>query len=271
MQSWFSKKGCSAGSARQQAEASPLKKEKGEKNKSTKAPKTMRVTIIGYGKMGKMVEEVCRNQGHEVLHTIDIDNLPSKAGFSGEWVQKTDALIDFSVAAAVVTHVENAARAGIPIVIGTTGWNKDLEKVGQIVETQSGACVYSSNFSMGVQALFYLTRQAGKLMSGFQDFHPFIEESHHTQKVDAPSGTALTLGNILKESYDSEIPTSSLRAGFFPGNHVVGFDSPFDTLRLEHRARSREGFARGALFAAQWIQGKSGLYRFEDVLFGEEQ
>lgn len=231
----------------------------------------MRVTIIGYGKMGKMVEEVCRNQGHEVLHTIDIENLPSKAGFSGEWVKKTDALIDFSVAAAVVTHVENAARAGIPIVIGTTGWNKDLEKVGQIVETQSGACVYSSNFSMGVQALFYLTRQAGKLISGFQDFHPFIEESHHIQKVDAPSGTALTLSNILRESYDSEIPISSLRAGFFPGNHVVGFDSPFDTLRLEHRARSREGFAQGALFAAQWIQGKSGLYRFEDVLFGEEQ
>ncbi len=271
MQSWFSNKGCSAGSARQEAEPSPLKKEKGEKNKSTKAPNIMRVTIMGYGQMGKMVEEVCQDQGHEIVHTIDIDNLSSEAGFSGEWVEKTDALIDFSVAAAVVTHVENAARAGIPIVIGTTGWNQDLEKVGQIVETQSGACVYSSNFSMGVQALFYLTRQAGKLISGFQDFHPFIEESHHIQKVDAPSGTALTLGDILKESYDSEIPTSSLRVGFFPGNHVVGFDSPFDTLRLEHRARSRKGFAQGALFAAQWIQGKTGLYRFEDVLFGEKQ
>ncbi|TDI11262.1 MAG: dihydrodipicolinate reductase [Acidobacteria bacterium] len=270
MQSWFSKKGCSAGSARHQAEPAE-KSTKARRHEDKKAPNTMRVTILGYGKMGKMVEEVCRDQGHEVLHTIDIENLPSKAGFSGEWVQKTDVLIDFSVAAAVVTHVENAARAGIPLVIGTTGWSKDLEKVGQIVETQSGACVYSSNFSMGVQALFYLTRQAGKLISGFQDFHPFIEESHHIQKVDAPSGTALTLSNILRESYDSEIPISSLRAGFFPGNHVVGFDSPFDTLRLEHRARSREGFAQGALFAAQWIQGKSGLYRFEEVLFGEEQ
>ncbi len=178
---------------------------------------------MGYGKMGKMVEEVCQDQGHEIVHTIDIDNLPSEAGFSGEWVEKTDALIDFSVAAAVVINVENAARAGIPIVVGTTGWNQDLEKVGQIVETQSGACVYSSNFSMGVQALFYLTRQAGKLISGFEDFHPFIEESHHTQKVDAPSGTALTLGNILKESYDSEIPTSSLRAGFFSGKPCCGF------------------------------------------------
>ena len=91
----------------------------------------MRVTIMGYGKMGRMVEEVCQGQGHEIVHTIDIDNLPSEAGFSGEWVEKTDALIDFSVAAAVVTNVENAARAGIPIVVGTTGWNQDLEKIGQ--------------------------------------------------------------------------------------------------------------------------------------------
>jgi len=231
----------------------------------------MRITLIGYGKMGRMVEEVSRGQGHEIVHTIDIDNLVSEAGFSGEWVKMTDVLIDFSTAAAVVTNVQNAARAKIPIVEGTTGWDEHLKKVRQIVETQRGTCVYTSNFSMGVQSLFHLTRQAGKLLSRFEDFHPFIVESHHTQKVDAPSGTALTLRQILEESYSSEVPISSLRAGFIPGNHLVGFDSPFDTLTLEHRARSREGFARGALFAAQWVQDKTGFYRFEDVLFGEEE
>ncbi|MDA2934053.1 dihydrodipicolinate reductase [Acidobacteria bacterium AH-259-D05] len=231
----------------------------------------MRITLIGYGKMGKMIEEVGRGLGYEIVHTIDIDNAPAEAGFSGEWVEKTDVLIDFSVAEAVVSNIENASRAQLPIVEGTTGWNQQLEKVREIVGTRGGACVYSSNFSMGVLALFYLTRQAGKILSRFEDYHPFLHEAHHVQKVDAPSGTALNLKKILQESYRSEIPTSSTRAGFFPGNHVVGFDSPFDTLTLEHRARSRKGFARGALFAAQWIQGKSGFYNFEEILFGDEK
>lgn len=231
----------------------------------------MRITLIGYGKMGRMIEEIGRGMGHEIIHTIDIDDSPGEAGFSGNWVENSDVVIDFSVAEAVVSNIRNAVAAGLPIVEGTTGWNGQLETVRQIVENAKGACVYSSNYSMGVLALFHLTRQAGKLLSRWKAYRPFIHEAHHDQKVDAPSGTALSLKEILEESYSSEIPTSSTRAGSIPGIHVVGFDSPFDTLTLEHRARSREGFSRGAIFAAEWVQGKSGFYNFEEVLFGDDR
>lgn len=231
----------------------------------------MRITLIGYGKMGRMIEEIGRGMGHEIIHTIDIDDSPGEAGFSGNWVENSDVVIDFSVAEAVVSNIRNAVAAGLPIVEGTTGWNGQLETVRQIVEDAKGACVYSSNYSMGVLALFHLTRQAGKLLSRWKAYRPFIHEAHHDQKVDAPSGTALSLKEILEESYSSEIPTSSTRAGSIPGIHVVGFDSPFDTLTLEHRARSREGFSRGAIFAAEWVQGKSGFYNFEEVLFGDDR
>jgi 4-hydroxy-tetrahydrodipicolinate reductase len=230
----------------------------------------MRITLIGYGKMGQMIEEVCRQQKHEIVERIDIDNAAAEGGFSGDWVEKTDALIDFSISNAVLTNVRNAAQARIPIVEGTTGWNQQLGEVRQAIESLGGACVYSSNFSMGVQALFHLARQAGTLLSKIPYYLPFTEEAHHVQKVDAPSGTALTLKEILEESYDLEVPTASVRAGFFPGNHTVGFDSPFDTLSLEHRARSREGFARGAVFAAEWLQGKTGFFNFQDILFGDD-
>ncbi|MEE8348630.1 MAG: dihydrodipicolinate reductase C-terminal domain-containing protein [Acidobacteriota bacterium] len=231
----------------------------------------MRITLIGYGKMGRMIEEISPGLGHEIIHTIDIDDAPGEAGFSGDWVKNSDVVIDFSVAGSVVSNIRNAVDAGLPIIEGTTGWNDQLETVRQIVMEGKGACIYSSNYSMGVLALFHLTRQAGKLLSRWEAYSPFIHEAHHDQKVDAPSGTALSLKEILQESYDSEIPTSSTRAGSIPGNHVVGFDSPFDTLTLEHQARSREGFSRGALFAAQWIHGKSGFHNFEDVLFGDEK
>ncbi len=231
----------------------------------------MRITLIGYGKMGRMIEEVGRGLGHEIIHTIDIDEAPGETGFSGAWVEDSDVVIDFSVAEAVLPNIRNAVDAGLPIVEGTTGWNEQLETVRGIVEDGAGACVYSSNYSMGVLALFHLSRQAAKLLSRWEDYCPFIHEAHHDQKVDAPSGTALSLKEILEGSYDTPIPTSSTRAGSIPGNHVVGFDSPFDTLTLEHQARSREGFSRGAVFAAEWIQGKTGFHNFEDVLFGDDR
>lgn len=230
----------------------------------------MRITLIGYGKMGHMIENIARQEGEEIVHCIDIHNLPDGSGFSGDWVEKTDVLIDFSVAEAVPNNVANAVRAGIPIVVGTTGWNQQLDQVRGVVEKHRGACVYSSNFSVGVQVFFRLIRDAARAFSRLKDFHPFILEYHHAQKVDAPSGTALSLREILREFYSSDIPVSSVRAGFFPGIHQVGFDSPVDTLTLEHRARSREGFAHGALLAARWIQGKTGFHAFEEVLFRDE-
>ena len=229
----------------------------------------MKIALIGYGKMGKTVERMARAQGHEIVYAMDIEENPMEEGFSGEWTSHSSVLIDFSVAEAVPFNVKNAVNAGLPIVEGTTGWQEQLNDVRQSVESRGGACLYSSNFSLGVQILSNLARRAGKLLSQFKDYHPYIVETHHTQKVDAPSGTALNLGRLVQESYDTEIPISSVRAGFFPGSHVVGFDSAVDTLTLEHTARNREGFAKGALFAAEWIQGKKGFYSLEEVIFGE--
>jgi 4-hydroxy-tetrahydrodipicolinate reductase len=192
-------------------------------------------------------------------------------GFSGDWVEKTDVLIDFSLGPAVPANIRNAVAAGQPIVVGATGWYEQVDVLRREVEKQGGACVYSSNFSLGVQTLFYLVREAARVLARFKDFHPFVVETHHVQKVDAPSGTALTIKKIMGEYYYQPIPISSVRAGFFPGVHTVGFDSPVDTLVLEHTARSRDGFARGALLAADWIRGKKGFFTFEQVIFGDQE
>ncbi len=229
----------------------------------------MRIALIGYGKMGKTIERLARDQGHAVSKIMDIDDNPVGSGFWGDWVENTDVLIDFSLAPAVPANIRNAVDARLPIVVGATGWYEHVQQLRQEVESQGGACLYSSNFSLGVQTLFYLVREASKVLARYKDVHPFVVETHHVQKLDAPSGTALTIRRIMEESYGQPVPVSSVRAGFFPGTHTVGFDSPVDTLTLEHTARSREGFARGALLAAEWIQGKKGFFTFEQVIFGE--
>jgi len=229
----------------------------------------MRIALIGYGKMGKTIERLAREQGHAISKIMDIDDNPVDAGFSGEWVGQTDVLIDFSLAPSVPANIRNAVAAGLPIVVGATGWYQHVEQLRQEVQSRGGACLYSSNFSLGVQTLFHLVREASRVLAKYKDFHPFVVETHHVQKLDAPSGTALTIKKIMEESYRQPVPVSSVRAGFFPGTHTVGFDSPVDTLTLEHTARSREGFARGALLAAEWIQGKKGFFTFEQVIFGE--
>ncbi len=220
--------------------------------------------------MGRTVERIALEQDHQIIETMDIGENPIKGGFSGSWVEQTDVLIDFSVAEVVPLNVENAVRAGTPIVVGTTGWYDEIPRVRQLVEEGQGACIYSGNFSLGVQIFFRLTREAGRIFSRFQDFDPFLVESHHVQKVDAPSGTAVTMQNILEESYGKQLPVTSIRAGYIPGVHTAGFDSPVDTITLEHRARSRDGFARGAVLAGQWIQGRKGFHQFDDVIFGDD-
>ncbi len=230
----------------------------------------MRIALLGYGKMGKTVERIALEQNHQISEAMDIGENPMTDGFSGSWMEQTDVLIDFSVAEAVPTNVGNAVRSGLPIVIGTTGWYDEIPQVRTLVEDGQGSCIYSGNFSLGVQVLFRLTREAGKILSRFKEFEPFLVESHHSQKVDAPSGTAVTMQNILEESYGRRLPVASIRAGSNPGVHTAGFDSPVDTITLEHRARSRDGFARGAILAGQWIQGKKGFHQFDDVIFGED-
>lgn len=230
----------------------------------------MKIALIGYGKMGKAVENAAKEIGDEIVHRMDIDENPLEAGFSGDWVRQTEVLVDFSTPQIVNVNVANAVRSGIPIVVGTTGWYDRIGDVRSLVTKSNGACVYASNFSLGVQIFFRLARRAGEIFSRFKEYHPYLTETHHVQKLDAPSGTAISLENILSECYQRPINAVSIRAGHFPGIHIAGFDSAVDTITLEHQARSRSGFARGALFASHWVQGKRGFYGFEDALFGGE-
>jgi 4-hydroxy-tetrahydrodipicolinate reductase len=154
-------------------------------------------------------------------------------------------------------------RAGVPLVEGTTGWNKDLEAIRRFVEEHAGALLYGANFSVGVNLFYRIVRQSAELFKGL-DYAPFIEEAHHSRKRDAPSGTALKLRDMLAPLSDN-ISVASTRAGFIPGTHRVGFDSPADQIELTHTARSREGFAAGALLAARWLVGRKGVYEFTEV------
>jgi 4-hydroxy-tetrahydrodipicolinate reductase len=176
-----------------------------------------------------------------------------------------DAAVDFSVAEAVPRHAEACALARVPLVEGTTGWHARLGEVRQTVERAGGALIYGANFSVGVNLFYRVVARAAELFRGF-DYAPFVEEAHHSRKRDAPSGTGLRLRDIVAELYGSDVPVASTRAGHIPGTHRVGFDSAADTVTLTHTARSREGFAAGALVAARWIQGRTGVYEFSETL-----
>ena len=167
----------------------------------------MRITLVGYGKMGKAVERVAREQSHEIVHTMDIDDNPMSGGFQGEWVGKTEVVIDFSMADAVLSNVENSVKAGLPIVVGTTGWYDQLDSVRALVEKHQGACLYSSNFNLGTQILFCLAREAGKLLAPFKDFYPYVLEMHHAQKIDAPSGLLFPYSRSSKSPIKRTFPS----------------------------------------------------------------
>jgi 4-hydroxy-tetrahydrodipicolinate reductase len=178
-----------------------------------------------------------------------------------------DAAIDFSVADAVVTNVEACARASVPLVEGTTGWSAHLPEVRSIVERETGALIYGANFSVGVNLFYRVAARAAELFGAFDDYAAFIEEAHHARKRDAPSGTALRLRDIISAQQGGrDIPVASTRAGHIPGTHRVGFDSVADQITLTHTARSREGFAAGAIVAARWIQGRRGVYEFSETI-----
>ncbi|HEU4765821.1 MAG TPA: 4-hydroxy-tetrahydrodipicolinate reductase, partial [Pyrinomonadaceae bacterium] len=177
-----------------------------------------------------------------------------------------DAAIDFTVAAAVIKNVEACVRAGVPLVEGTTGWKSEESRVKEIVAEHNGALVYGANFSIGVNLFYRLTEHAAQLFAAVEGYEAFIEEAHHKRKKDAPSGTAIKLRDIMSEHLAGNIPTSSTRAGFIPGTHRVGFDSEPDQILLTHTARSRKGFASGALVAAHWIVGRTGTFEFAELI-----
>ena len=225
----------------------------------------MRLALIGQGAMGQLVAVRAREEGHEIALILSSqDAARSVEELSGQ-LRGVDVAIDFSVAAAVLKNIEACARAGVPLVEGTTGWLDALGKAREIVLEHDGALLYGANFSIGVNLFYRLAHYAAELFKASKDYAPFIEEAHHARKRDAPSGTALRLRDLLAAEYGGDIPVASTRAGHIPGTHRVGFDSLADQITLTHTARSREGFAAGALTAARWLKGRRGLYEFSEV------
>lgn len=220
----------------------------------------MKIALLGYGKMGRMVEEAARRRGHEIACVID-----PGAGASGR-LEGSDVCVDFSEPGAVLGNIAKAVEARVPIAVGTTGWYDRIDEARRLVEEAGAGLVYGSNFSIGVNLMFKITRYASELFGQFSAYDPFIEEIHHKFKKDAPSGTALSLKRIVEAACGREVPTASTRAGHVPGTHSVGFDSEADTLTITHAARSRAGFAEGAVLAAEWIRGRSGFYEFIEII-----
>jgi 4-hydroxy-tetrahydrodipicolinate reductase len=226
------------------------------------------LAIVGYGKMGRMIEQFAPEYGFTV--TLKRDPFIWPAPLVAEDFRGIDAAVDFTVPSAVRQNVETMASFGVNLVIGTTGWQEHTDAVKCAVERHGTGLVWSPNFSIGVNAFFRLVAEAARLLATQPEYGAWAWEIHHAAKKDAPSGTLLKLVNDMKKAgYTRGIDASSNRAGTVPGTHEIGFDSAADTITLRHTARSREGFARGALQAARWIVGKKGFYEFGDIVFSE--
>jgi len=226
----------------------------------------MRIALIGTGQMGSMVETLARSKGHDVSVAIDGSSAAFSASELAAKIGSCEVAIDFSTASAIRRNVEACMAAGAALVEGTTGWAENFDEIKAVVERERGAFVYGANFSIGVNLFYRIVDHAADLFSRFPEYEVFIEEQHHSRKQDAPSGTALKLKEIIERHQDSVLSVASTRAGNIPGTHRVGFDGPADQIVLEHMARSREGFAAGALIAAEWVAGKKGFYEFGEVI-----
>jgi 4-hydroxy-tetrahydrodipicolinate reductase len=225
----------------------------------------MKLALLGHGQMARVVEAQARAAGYDLGAVITSRN----AADAVRLLPGHTVAIDFSVPAAVIEHVTAAVTAGVPLVQGTTGWQRDEPDVRRIVEQGGGALIYGANFSIGVNLFYRLVAHAAQLFRGVAGYDPFIEEAHHAGKRDAPSGTALALQSMLARELGGgarSVPVTSMRAGHIPGIHRVGLDSAADQVLLIHTARSRAGFAAGALLGARWIAGRRGMYAFGDVL-----
>ena len=224
----------------------------------------MRILLVGYGRMGRMVESLAPEYGGELAGAVDIDTATSLA--TGDWGH-VDVAVDFSFPDAVPTNVPALAKRGINIVIGTTGWSARETEVRKVVEQSGIGVVVAPNFSTGVVLFEAVVAEAARLFANQPDFGAWLHEAHHNKKKDAPSGTALLLKRAMEQrGYTLPIDVSSTRAGHEPGRHTIGFDGPAESITLSHSARDRTAFARGALAAAKWIQGKRGWFTMHDVL-----
>lgn len=239
----------------------------------------MRVLLVGYGKMGKEIEKLLSQRGHTVVGKVT-----SQTPLTVEMISDADVAIEFSTPQTVLSNIEFLLSHQIPVIVGTTGWNAAYKKVKGWVTQYDGALVHASNFSVGVNLLFKLNEQLAQLMKPYQQYHPHITEIHHTQKLDAPSGTAISLATGLLENYPAltdwyclqgdkknkekanALPITAIRKDDVKGTHLIEYQSTIDTISIQHEAHNREGFALGALISAEWIQQKKGIFTMKDVL-----
>lgn len=230
---------------------------------------TNTLALVGYGKMGRLIEQLAPQHGFEVVTRLSGASNRAAAGISKEAFSGIDVAIEFSTPEAATGNLLQLAAAGVPTVTGTTGWLVHLDEVRRAVEKASTGLVWSPNFSVGVAVFNRIVGLAAELLRNDETYGAWAWEIHHDAKKDAPSGTMLHLVQTMQQNgYTRNIDVSSSRAGKHPGTHEIGFDSAADTITLRHAARSREGFAHGALKAARWILDRKGIYTFEEVLFG---
>ena len=242
----------------------------------------MKIALIGYGKMGKLLERFAQERGHEICITIDADNA---SDIRSERFKEADVAIEFSVPHAALEHIYDAFEADVPIVVGTTGWYDELAAVEQKCRVGNNTLLYASNFSVGVNVFFYVNKVLAKLMNRYPQYDVQVEEIHHTQKLDAPSGTAITIAEGILDGLErkntwvnevigqqddvivkpNELLIESHRIEEVPGTHTVIYSSEVDELEFKHTAHSRAGFALGAILAAEWLHGKKGFYSIQDM------
>jgi 4-hydroxy-tetrahydrodipicolinate reductase len=234
----------------------------------------MKIALLGYGKMGKTIEKIALERGHEIVLKIS-ENIEDHD------LSKADVAIDFSIPTAASNNITTCCKNRLPVISGTTGWLKDYDTAVNVCKEEDSAFLYASNFSIGVNLFFELNKKLAKLIDPFKEYSVEIEEIHHTQKLDAPSGTAISLaeqiisnsrhsGWNLDGAGENEIPIVAKRIEDVPGTHIISYKSRVDTIEIKHTAHSREGFALGAVIAAEWIKDKKGVFTMKDVLSGLE-
>ncbi len=230
----------------------------------------MNIALLGYGKMGKVIEKIAVSRGHQIVLKKDAEN-----SFDG--LQNADVAIDFSLPEVAVCNISECLQTNIPVVCGTTGWLDNYQEMVDLCIEKNGSFIYASNFSLGVNIFFEMNDYLSKIMSKFKDYKVSIEEIHHTQKLDAPSGTALSLANRIIENSNltswtlenpklNELKINAIREENVPGTHSVFYNSDVDFIEIKHEAKSREGFALGAVIAAEYIYNKKGIFTMKEVL-----
>ena len=230
----------------------------------------MKIALLGYGKMGKVIEKIALERGHEIV-------LRKGSSDSFEGITNADVAIDFSIPSSAVSHISECLNQNIPVISGTTGWLENYDEMVQLCQAKNGSFIYASNFSLGVSIFFELNNYLAKMMKNLKDYNVSMEEIHHTQKLDAPSGTAISLANGIIENTDyvnwtlenptaNQIYIDAKRIENIPGTHSVFYDSKVDQIEIKHTAHSREGFALGSVIAAEWLIGKKGVFTMKDVL-----